>query len=72
MKKDQLDTMTDEHLVARKNLGKNMCKVIDDFTEMIFYKCEIRGELLSDEEVYDITVAAMYNLLRNTKDYDGM
>ncbi len=72
MKKDQLYTMTDEHLAARANLTGKMCKVIDEFTENIFYQCELRGELLSDEEVVDISVAAMYDLLRNTKDYDGM
>ena len=72
MKRDQLYTLTDEHITARKSIGEDMCKVIDDFTEAIFYQCELRGYLLSDEEVVDITVAAMYDLLRNTKDYDGM
>ena len=71
MKRDQLYTMHDEHMAARKSIGEDMCKVIDDFTESIFYQCELRGYLLSDEEVVDITVAAMYDLLRNTKDYDG-
>jgi len=71
MKRDQLYTMTDEHVAARKALGVHMCEAIDDFTSNIFYQCEMRGELLSDEEVIDITVAAMYDLLRDTKDYDG-
>lgn len=72
MKRDQLYTLTDEHRVARFEVGEEMCKVIDEFTENVFYQCELRGYLLSDEEVIDITVAAMYDLLRNTKDYDGM
>ncbi len=72
MKSEQLDTMWREDKAARKSLGKDMCEVINDFTEGIFYQCELRGYLLSDEEVIDITVASMYNNLRNTKDYDGM
>jgi IS30 family transposase len=71
MKAEQLYTMRDEHTVARHKAGKEICKVIDEFTENVFYQCELRGYLLSDEEVIDITVAAMYDLLRNTKDYDG-
>ena len=72
MKAEKLYTMTDEHVAARKALGVHMCEAIDDFTQNIFYQCELRGELLSDEEVVDITVASMYDLLRHTNDYDGM
>jgi len=72
MKRKVLYTLTDEHNAARKALGAYMCEAIDDFTQNVFYQCEIRGELLSDEEVVDITVAAMYDLLRHTNDYDGM
>ena len=72
MKSEQLYTMRDENRAAVKAIGKEMNEVVQDFTEGIFYQCELRGYLLSDEEVIDITIAAMYDLLRNTKDYDGM
>ena len=73
MKKDQLYTMTDEKMAARAALSQIVRDEIDQFVENIFCReCEMRGYLLSDEEVIDITVAAMYDLLRNTKDYDGM
>ena len=73
MKKDQLYTMRDEHMAARKALSQVVRDEIDQFVENIFCReCEMRGYLLSDEEVIDITVATMYDLLRHTKDYDGM
>jgi len=73
MKRDQLYTMTDERNDASAALSEVVRTEIETFVENIFCReCEMRGELLSDEEVIDITVVVMYDLLRNTKDYDGM
>jgi hypothetical protein len=72
MKREQLYTMTGERKAARAALSQTVCEEIDQFVENIFCReCEMRGYLLSDEEVIDITVVAMYDLLRHTKDYDG-
>ena len=72
MKSEQLYTMHDEHMAARAALSQVVRDEIDQFIENIFCReCEMRGYLLSDEEVVDITVASMFDLLRNTKDYDG-
>lgn len=72
MKAKQLYSGIEERTAAREAIGEKMCEQIGDFTQAIFYQCELRGELLSDEEVIDITVATMFDLLRHTKDYDGM
>ena len=72
MKRDQLYNLTEERDLAWNNIDGNMCEQIKEFTDRIYYECELRGELLSDEEVVDMIVVLTYDLLRYTKDYDGM
>jgi len=71
MKREQLYNLTAEAEMAEDDLDGNFIEHIRDFVEQIFLECEIRGELLTDEEVVDIIVVATYDLLRHTKDYDG-